>query len=103
MAKGKKKEEKKWTGMPTGKDLEDIKVAVESTYDYLNQLNDAKEQIKDIFTEINAKTGIPRRVFNFLINNNFYANGYEVIKSNEELEDAYSAITKADLSTTDDE
>ena len=91
MPKGKKKkQEKQWTGMPTGTELDELKAVIESTYDLVQQKNEANEQLKDIYTEL--KAGIPRKIFNFLVKNNFYSNGYEVVKANEEIENAYNAM-----------
>lgn len=93
MARGKKKQEKiVWTGMPVGKELEELKAVIVSTYDLIQQIEEANGQLKDIFTELNAKTGIPKKIFNFLVKNNYFSNGYEVIKSNEEIENAYNAM-----------
>lgn len=93
MARTKKNSQKpQWTGMPSGKELEDLKAIIESTYDLVQQINEAKDQLKDIYTDLNAKNGIPRKIFNFLVKNNYFSNGYEVIKSNEEIENAYNAM-----------
>ena len=91
MAK-KKQEKKVWTGMPSGTELDELKAVIESTYDLVQQIEEANGQLKDIFTELNAKNGIPKKIFNFLVKNNYYSNGYEVIKSNEEIENAYNAM-----------
>ena len=89
-----KTEKKKWTGMPSGSDLETIKTAVESTYEPMRELEDLKGQIKDIYDEVKAKTGIPKRIFNFLMKNNYFGNGLEVLSKNSEIQDAYDAVTK---------
>ena len=95
MAKKKAPQKPQWTGMPSGTELEELKTVIESTYDLVQQIEEAKGQLKDIYTELNAKNGIPKKIFNFLVKNNYYSNGYEVIRSNEEIEDAYNAIQKA--------
>ncbi len=93
MPKGKKSSNKpQWTGMPSGTELDKLKAVIESTYDLVSQMNEAKEQLKDIYTDLNAQTGIPKKIFNFLVNNNFYNNGYEVVRGNEEIENAYNAM-----------
>ena len=93
MPKGKKAPNKPhWTGMPSGEELDKLKAIIESTYDLVSQMNEAKEQLKDIYTDLNAQTGIPKKIFNFLVNNNFYNNGYEVVRGNEEIENAYNAM-----------
>lgn len=89
-----KSEKKKWTGMPSGTDLETIKSGIESTYDPMREMENLKEQIKDVYDDLHAKTGIPKRIFNFLMKNNYFGNGLEVLSKNSEIQDAYEAVTK---------
>lgn len=96
----RKKNENKvtWDGMPTSEaELKEIRAAIESTYEYYNAIAEAKEQLKDIFDDINARNGIPKKVFNFLAKANYKGNGYEQIQANSELEEAYEAIQKVSL------
>lgn len=93
-----KKETIEWGGMPTDEaTLKEILAAVESTYESYLAIENAKNDIKDIFEDINARVGIPRKVFNFLAKSNYKGNGYEQIKSNSEIEEAYEALQKVSL------
>lgn len=85
---------KKWSGMPSGSDLETIKNGIQATYDPMREMASLKEQIKDVYDDLHAKTGIPRRIFNFLMKNNYYGNGLEILSKNSEIQDAYDAVTK---------
>ena len=85
---------KKWSGMPSGSDLEAIKNGIQATYDPMREMANLKEQIKDVYDDLHAKTGIPKRIFNFLMKNNYFGNGLEVLSKNSEIQDAYDAVTK---------
>ena len=89
-----KTEKKQWSGMPSGSDLEAIKTGIEQTYEPMREMENLKEQIKDVYDDLKAKTGIPKRIFNFLMKNNYYGNGLEVLSKNSEIQDAYEAVTK---------
>ena len=87
-----------WKGMPSSEaELKMIKAAVESTYSEYQAIATAKDGIKDIFEDIHAKTGIPRRVFNFLSRTNYTGNAYETINKNTALQEAYEAIERTSL------
>lgn len=87
-----------WSGMPTSEaELKQIKAAIESTYDSFVAIETARSDIKDIFDDINARTGIPKRVFNFLAKANYKGNAYETIQNNTELEEAFEALNKVTL------
>lgn len=95
MARAKKESnEKQWSGMPINNEAEmkEIKAAVASTYDIFQSIENSKAELKELFDDINARTGIPKRIFNFLCKANYAGNGYETIQSNNELEDAYNAF-----------
>lgn len=88
----------KWTGMPSNEaQLKEIKGAIESTYDSYSTIASAKEDLKDIFDDIHERTGIPRKIFNFLAKSNYKGNAYEAIQSNTELEDAYNALQQVSI------
>lgn len=97
---GRKKNENKieWKGMPTSEEeLKQIKAAIESTYSDYQAISVAKDSINDIFEDIHARTGIPRRVFNFLARSNYTGNGQETIYKNTALQEAYEAIERTIL------
>lgn len=87
-----------WKGMPTNEnELKEILAAIDSTYEYYQEIENAKEQIKDIFEDIHERVGIPKKMFNFLAKSNFKGNGYEQIKANSELEEAFEALQKVSI------
>ena len=95
-----KKESQKveWTGMPSNESaLKEIKGAVESTYDSFSTIENAKADIKDIYDDLHARYGSPKKVFNFLCKSAFKGNGYETIQANSELEEAYEAMQKVSI------
>lgn len=97
MAK-KESNKKEWGGMPNDDiTLKEIRAAVESTYDSYSTIENAKSDIKDIFDDIHERTGIPKKVFNFLAKSNYKGNAYEQIQQNSELEEAYEALQKVEL------
>lgn len=82
-----------WTGMPSAKnELEEIRTAINSTYDIYSQMNTCKEELADIYGELKAKYGMPKKVFNFLAKNNYTGTFMEVISSNNELTEAFEAF-----------
>lgn len=90
-----KTEKKEWSGMPTSEaELKQIKAAIDATYQSYSVLETERAQLKDIFLDINTKTGIPRRVFNFLAKSNYFGNAQETISKNSQLEEAYEAVEK---------
>lgn len=95
-----KKESQKveWTGMPSNESsLKEIKGAVESTYDSFSTIENAKADIKDIYDDLHARYGIPKRVFNWLVKTNYNGSAYEAIQKNAELEEAYEAMQKVSI------
>lgn len=99
MARKKKESvEVQWGGMPSDEaTLKEIKGAIESTYDQFNAIEEAKAEIKEVFDDLHVRTGIPKRVFNFLAKSNYKGNAYETIQSNSELEEAYDALNKVSI------
>ena len=96
---GRKKNENKvqWKGMPTfEEDLKKIKAAIDSTYEDYQMISQARESLNAIFEDIHAKTGIPRRIFNFLARSNYTGTGHEIIYNNTVLLEAYEAIERLD-------
>ena len=87
-----------WSGMPTNDaTLKEIKGAIENTYEQYRVIAEAKDNLKDIFDDIHARTGMPRRVFNFLAKTNFKGDAYETIHKNNELEEAHDALSKVTI------
>lgn len=99
MARKKKDSvEVQWNGMPSDEaTLKEIKAAVESTYDSYHTIEESKADIKEVFDDIHVRTGIPKKVFNFLAKSNYKGNAYETIQSNTELQEAYDALNKVSL------
>ena len=96
----KKKDSTKptWGGMPTGAtELTQIKAAVENTYDLYKEVEDAKAGIKEVFDDLNARTGIPRNVFNFLCKTNYFGTASEILSKNEQLAEAHEALQNVSL------
>ena len=56
-----------------------------------------KAEIKEVFDDLHVRTGIPRKVFNFLAKSAYTGDGYETIQKNSELEEAYEAINRVSL------
>ena len=77
--------------------LKEIKAAVESTYEAYSTIENAKADIKDIFEDLHVRTGIPRKIFNFLAKTNYKGNGYEQIQQNRDIEEAYEQMQKVDI------
>lgn len=87
-----------WTGMPNNESaLKEIKGAVVSLYDQLHTIDEMKAEIKEVFDDLHARYGIPKKVFNWLVKTNYKGNGYETIQANSELEEAYEAMQKVSI------
>lgn len=90
-----KEEKVRWTGMPSSEaELKEIKAAIEATYDPYLQMAEAKANIKDIFDDLNARTGIPKKIFNFLAKANFKGDGFEQVQVNTEINEAFETLQK---------
>lgn len=85
----KKKESVEWGGMPQGKELEDIKNAIQAAIPSITTIEEEKAQLNDIFEEINSKTGIPKRVFKFLLKSQYFGDAQETIKKGDDLKEAW--------------
>lgn len=89
----KKKEKKVWGGLQAGTpEFKAIKDAVDSSYEVLRDLENAKASFKEIFDDVNARTGIPRRVFNSMCKWNYLGNSFEDISKNEELKKTWETL-----------
>ena len=87
-----------WNGMPTNEaTLKEIKGAVVGLYEQLHTIDEMKAEIKEVFDDLHARTGIPRRVFNFLMKSEYAGSGYETIQKNSELEEAFEALSRVSL------
>ena len=88
-----KKEKKVWSGIQQGsEDAKLIYESVQATYDVMREFEDCKAELSENFKDIEAKTGIPKRVWNFLVKANYFANENVQFEKNKELEDAWDAI-----------
>ena len=98
MAKKKELTSKQWEGMPTDEaTLKEIKAAIESTYEAYSTIENAKVDLKDIYEDLRERTGIPKKIFNFLAKTNYKGNGYEQIQQNRDIEEAYDQMQKVDI------
>ena len=89
---------KKWNGVPSDDaELKELKAAVESTYDMFDTIENAKADIKDIFEDIHARTGIPKKIFNFLAKCNYKGDGHEQIAQNDELTSVFDSLQRVDI------
>lgn len=99
MARKKKESvEVQWNGMPSDEaTLKEIKGAVVGLHDQFRTIDEQKAEIKEVFDDLHVRTGIPRKVFNFLAKSAYTGDGYETIQKNSELEEAYEAINRVSL------
>lgn len=90
-----KKDKIVWTGMPSNEgDLKAIKTALLSTHESFRTIDNEREQLTDIFSELHAKYGIPKRVFNKLARFTYYNNANEQFSKDAEIQEAWEAIDK---------
>lgn len=88
-----KKEKKQWTGLQANSpEFKIIKDGVASSYTVLQELENAKGEFKEIFDEVHAQTGIPRRVFNALCKWNYLGNAFEDFSKNEEMKATWETL-----------
>lgn len=99
MARNKKENvEVQWNGMPSDEaTLKEIKGAIVGLYEQFHTIDEMKAEIKEVFDDLHVRTGIPRKVFNFLAKSEYQGNGYETIQKNSELEEAYDAMNKVSV------
>ena len=89
------KQKKVWSGIQEGtEDARIIYDSVQASYDVMREFEDCKAELNENFKEVEAKTGIPKRVWNFLVKANYFANENVQFEKNKELEDAWDAIQK---------
>jgi len=72
--------------------LKSIRDAITCTFEVMHKIEQAKQEYKDIFEAVHEKTGIPRRLFNFLAKDNYKGNGREEVAKNNELEEALDVM-----------
>ena len=90
-----KKEKKVWSGIQEGtEEARIIYDSVQASYDVMREFEDCKAELQENFKDVEAKTGIPKRVWNFLVKANYFANENVQFEKNKELEDAWDAIQK---------
>lgn len=90
-----KKDKKIWSGIQAGsEDARLIYESVQATYDIMREYEDCKAELAENFKEIEAKTGIPKRVWNFLVKANYFANENEQFEKNKELEEAWDVLSQ---------
>ena len=99
MARKKKESvEVQWNGMPSDEStLKEIKGAIVGLYEQFHTIDEMKAEIKEVFDDLHVRTGIPRKVFNFLAKSEYKGDGYETIQKNSELEEAYDALNKVSI------
>lgn len=68
--------------------------AVRSCWAEMTQLEEAKENIDACYTDLKEKTGIPKRVFNFLMKASFYADAIDRITENRKLEETWGEFER---------
>ena len=82
-----------WTGMPEAEGArKEIKIAIEQTHPCFAAIENERGNIKDIFDDLHAKYGIPRRVFNSLAKFSYFGNADEAFSKNEEIQNAWEAL-----------
>lgn len=90
-----RKNKVEWSGMPTSEAaLTEIKNAITQTHPCFNTIEVEKSNISDIFSDLNQKYGIPRRVFNALAKFSYFGNADDQFNKNSEIQDAWNAIEK---------
>ena len=96
MARPRKNPNKpEWSGMPTSEYvLKEIKTAITQTHECFRAMDTEKENITDIFSELNQKYGMPRRVFNKLAKFSYYGNAEQQFSKDAEIQDAWEALEK---------
>ena len=92
-----KKEKVEWGGIPTGELLKEIKAAVKAAKPSLEAIETEKAQIEDCFQEIHMKTGIPKRVFMFLLKSEYFGTAEETIQKGDDLKDAWEVYQNAEV------
>jgi hypothetical protein len=58
----------------------------------LQEIENAKENLKDAWEVAKSEIGIPKRTWNFLLKASFFGNGDEAVKKNEELVEAWNSF-----------
>lgn len=96
MARKKNTEKKDWGGFAnlSADDQAKIYATIEGTYDTTREIENGKEELKEIFSDLNRETGIPKKLFNFLVKDCYYADGNQKIEENEEFREAKDLIEK---------
>lgn len=95
MARSKNTNKPEWTGMPNQESaLKEIKSGILATHESFRVIDNEREQLTDIFQDLNAKYGIPKRIFNKLAKFSYYGNSNEEFNKNAEVQDAWDAIDK---------
>lgn len=93
----KKKETKVWTGLKPGTtDFKLIKDSVNASFTVIQEMEEKKAELLDNFTEIHAKTGIPKRVWNKLVRWTYDGRAEEQFSKDEELQEAWMALHSDD-------
>lgn len=92
-----KKEKVEWNGIPTGEMLKEIKMAVKAAQPSLSAIETEKAQIEDCFQEIHQKTGIPKRVFMFLLKSEHFGTAQETIQKADDLKDAWEVYQNTEI------
>lgn len=84
-----------WTGMPNSDAaIQEIKNAIAQTHPCFNAIEAEKSNLTDIFSELNEKYGMPRRVFNALAKFSYYGNADDQFSKNSEIQDAWEALER---------
>jgi hypothetical protein len=58
----------------------------------LQEIESAKENLKDSYEVVKEELGIPKRTWNFLLKASFFNNGDETLKKNEELAETWESF-----------
>ena len=86
-----------WSGMPSSESsLKEIKTAIAQTHECFKTIDNERENLTDIFSDLHAKYGIPRRIFNKLAKFSYYGNAEQQFSKDAEIQDAWEAIEKVE-------
>ena len=78
MARKKKQVKVVWGGLKKGTpEFDVIKNSIDASYSIIQDIEERKAELTDSFNEVNAKTGIPRRIWNKLVKFNYFGNAHE--------------------------
>ena len=95
MGRKKKTTNVEWHGMPTdAAALKEIFASMLATHESFKTIDNEREQLKDIFEELNAKYGMTKSVFNRLARFSYYGNADEHFSREDEIQDAWDILCR---------